>query len=259
MTALTEVKALETKEVSFNGQTLLGFIDESGNVYTNLKRVCENLDLRWNRQLSKIKENEVLCEGMHEMVIPSNSGIQRTIVYNVDYLPTWLLTIKPNKVKEEVKPMLIKYQKEAVKVLRDAFIKKEQTQQKQKQLPQNYLEALKHLVQAEETKLLLEAKIEQDKPKIETYNQIMTSNTALDFSAVAKMFNTGRNRLFKLCREKGYLRANNEPYQDYIDSGLFETIIVNKRTASDFNANFIKTLITPKGIEKIKILLQGDN
>lgn len=255
-TALTEVKALETKEVSFNGQTLLGFIDESGNVYTNLKRVCENLDLRWNRQLSKIKENEVLCEGMHEMVIPSNSGIQRTIVYNVDYLPTWLLTIKPNKVKEEVKPMLIKYQKEAVKVLRDAFINKVIVQQAP-QLPENYIQALEKLLSSEKEKLQLQAKIEQDKPKIETYNQIMTSNTALDFSAVAKMFNTGRNRLFKLCRDKGYLRVNNEPYQEYIDSGLFETIIVNKHTESDFNANFIKTLITPKGIEKITELLSN--
>lgn len=129
MTALTEVKALETKEVSFNGQTLLGFIDDSGNIFTSLKRICENLGLAWQSQLTKIKTHDILNRGITEIVTPTNSGYQKAIGYNVDFLPSWLLTIKPKKVKEEVRPLLEKYQLEAVKVLRDAFIKKEQTHQ----------------------------------------------------------------------------------------------------------------------------------
>ncbi len=129
MTALTEVKALETKEVSFNGQTLLGFIDDSGNIFTSLKRICENLGLAWQSQLTKIKTHDILNRGITEIVTPTNSGYQKAIGYNVDFLPSWLLTIKPKKVKEEVRSLLEKYQLEAVKVLRDAFIKKQEVKQ----------------------------------------------------------------------------------------------------------------------------------
>lgn len=254
---LTEVKALETKEVSFNGQTLLGFIDESGNVYTSLKKICENLGLDWSRQLKKIKEHSVLIKGMGEMSIPTNSGYQKAIGYNVDFLPSWLLTIKPKKVKEEVRPLLEKYQLEAVKVLRDAFINK--VVQQSPQLPENYIQALEKLLSSEKEKLQLQAKIEQDKPKVQAYDSFLSSTTALDFSTVSKALKMGRNKLFEFCRQKELLKYNNEPYQKYVDSGLFEVIIVNKYNDSDFNQNFSKTLITPKGQEKIRMLLQGDN
>lgn len=247
-----------TKEVQFNGQTLIGIINEdTGKIYTGFRKICENLGIDWSRQLKKIKSHEVLKEGVGIMSMTYNNRITDIVSYDIDYLPSWLLGIKPSKVKEEVKPMLIKYQLEAVKVLRDAFINKAIVQQAP-QLPENYIQALEKLLSSEKEKLQLQSKIEQDKPKVQAYYSFLSSTTALDFSTVSKALKMGRNKLFEFCRQKELLKYNNEPYQKYVDSGLFEVIIVNKYNDSDFNQNFSKTLITPKGQEKIRMLLQGD-
>lgn len=252
MTTLTTTN-YELKKVQFNNVSMIAIKTEDGKIFTSVKKICEDLGITTNGQVERIKRDEILKEGVRIIRVPSEGGNQDTLCLDIECLPFWLTGIQANRCKDEVKTQLVEFKKKAQKMLSDAFIQSQPNQTPQ--LPINYIEALEKLLSSEKEKLQLQAKIEQDKPKIETYNQIMTSNTALDFSAVAKMFNTGRNRLFKLCREKGYLRANNEPYQEYIDSGLFETIIVNKRTESDFNQNFIKPLITPKGIEKITELL----
>lgn len=201
---LTEVKALETKEVSFNGQTLLGFIDESGNVYTSLKKICENLGLDWSRQLKKIKEHSVLIKGMGEMSIPTNSGYQKAIGYNVDFLPSWLLTIKPKKVKEEVRPLLEKYQLEAVKVLRDAFIKKEVPQQEQKTLSlsemllvqaQLNVDLEKKLSQVNSQVSVLDQKVKQI---LEQKEEGLKKLDCIEYSETLPLFKTERTKVRQL-------------------------------------------------------------
>ena len=67
----------------------------------------------------------------------------------------------------------------------------------------------------------------------------------------------GRNKLFEWLRNNGYLmkNKNNEPYQRYIDSKIFEvveyTITINGKSEPK-----IKTLVTGKGqiylIKKLK-------
>lgn len=119
-----------TKEVQFNGQTLIGIINEdTGKIYTGFRKICENLGIDWSGQLKKVKSHIVLNEGVASISTVSNNRIMEIVAYDIDYLPTWLLAIKPSKIKEELRPMLITYQKEAVKVLRDTFIKKQEVKQ----------------------------------------------------------------------------------------------------------------------------------
>ena len=96
------------------------------------------------------------------------------------------------------------------------------------------------------------------KPKAEVYNQLMTSETALEMSEVAKVLDykgVGRNTLFEILRENQILRYNNEPYQKYVDNGYFR--VIQTKYEDKFGATNInmKTMVYQKGVRAIMRLL----
>lgn len=79
----------------------------------------------------------------------------------------------------------------------------------------------------EERKALAE-RIEQDKPKVQFAEQVSDTTDLIDIGAYSKLLKKngvkiGRNTLFEWLRNNGYLRPNNEPYQQYINQGYFKT------------------------------------
>ena len=72
-----------------------------------------------------------------------------------------------------------------------------------------------------------QAQLAEQQPKVEFADHVADSKTLLTVSAFAKIVQNediklGRNKLMAWLRERGYLRANNEPYQQYIKQGLFQ-------------------------------------
>lgn len=64
------------------------------------------------------------------------------------------------------------------------------------------------------------------KPKAEFADRVANADGLLSMSNFAKVIqdehiNMGRNKLFEWLRNQGYLRGNNEPYQQYVNQGLF--------------------------------------
>ena len=105
------------------------------------------------------------------------------------------------------------------------------------QVPKTYPEALRALAAAEEEKaqlkeekLVLEAKIESDKDKVEWAETCELSNDVVSFGDFAKILQKGdriqigRNRLFKLARDEKILDERNMPYQAYLDRGWFVVV-----------------------------------
>lgn len=122
-------------------------------------------------------------------------------------------------------------------------------------LPQNYKEALLALVGEVEKVELLEAKIQENAPKVALYDTAMNAKNNLTMMAVAKSLKIGRNKLFSLLREKKVLMENNMPYQSYLDRGYFE---VRQYTITHFTSgleNKVQTLVTPKGMAWIHTIL----
>lgn len=102
--------------------------------------------------------------------------------------------------------------------------------------------------------------IEEDRPYTEFAKHVTESSDSIDvgdFAKVVKKENIqlGRNRLFQWFREKGYLMANNSPYQRYVECGYFNVTEVTKNTAYGINV-YTKTLVTGKGqvyfVEKLR-------
>ena len=104
---------------------------------------------------------------------------------------------------------------------------------------------------------------EEVKDKVAFYDRLSGSENTLDFSQGAKLLNFknyGRNKLYVFCREIGFLRnrpgtpAHNEPYQRYMDQGLFE-LVPQAYTVNGKEHMGSKTVLTHKGLERIRKLL----
>lgn len=104
--------------------------------------------------------------------------------------------------------------------------------------------------------LQLETKIERDEPYTTFGKVVATSDASINIGAFAKLLYDkhgiiiGRNRLFGWLREKGYLikrgREKNQPKQQYMEQGLFETTVtLISRTAGDVQS--VTTFVTGKG------------
>jgi anti-repressor protein len=131
------------------------------------------------------------------------------------------------------------------------------------------IERAKAWIKEQEEKKLLEATLEKDKPYTEFAKSIATSSDTISIGDFSKLLqndgvNIGRNRLFKLLREQGFLikngRSKNIPRQEYIDRGYFE---VKESVAETVLGNITTTttLVTGSGqlflISKVKELLRA--
>lgn len=126
-------------------------------------------------------------------------------------------------------------------------------------LPQNYEEALEHLlIQVRENKkLIAENKVLQ--PKADFYDAVTQSEDTIDVGEVAKVLaikGYGRNNLFKFLREQNVLMHNNQPYQKYIDNGYFKQIETQwyDRKAEMTHIG-LKTVVYQKGLDFIRNLI----
>jgi len=79
--------------------------------------------------------------------------------------------------------------------------------------------------------------------KIHTYNDKKVVSAK---DLCSEDFSIGQNRLFEWFRENKYLNSSNEPYQNYVDMGLFEVVT---RSIGDGEGTFTTktTRVTGKG------------
>ena len=122
------IKPVEEKTIIFYDDELTAVQLEGGEIFVPVRRLCENLGLDWTAQRQRINRDEVLAEGLKGVVItttPSPSGRgggpQDMLCLPLDLIPGWLFGIQTGRVKEEIRPKLIRYQRECFRVLWDAF------------------------------------------------------------------------------------------------------------------------------------------
>lgn len=116
------------------------------------------------------------------------------------------------------------------------------------QVPQSFSEALRLAADLQE-------KIEQDKPKVETYDRFISGDNYQKVGEVAKILGYGRTTFFKMLRERKLLMKDNTPYQQYIDRGYF---VVKEKPIKmgEQVINKPQTYITAKGVDYLDKLLQ---
>lgn len=123
---------LETKEIPFYDDTLLGVRDEEGVIWLAVKRVCLGIGLsnkQADKQVANV-QNSLLFKGNHlKLEVVQNEGtrkVKREVVcLREKFVPMWLaqiaLTPKMKRENPETVSKLLKYQLEAADVLHKAF------------------------------------------------------------------------------------------------------------------------------------------
>jgi phage antirepressor YoqD-like protein len=106
---------------------------------------------------------------------------------------------------------------------------------------------------------VLKKKIIEDTPKVDFFDTVSDSKTAIEMSQVAKVIDMGygRNELFEYLRQNKVLMSNNMPYQKYIDLEYFRVIEQKYNKPDGSICVNTKTLVYQKGIDYIIRLIKG--
>ncbi|AYZ83029.1 phage antirepressor N-terminal domain-containing protein [Pseudomonas aeruginosa] len=105
--------------VPFHEHSLLT-LNEGGIVYVAMRSVCEQMGLQWEAQYKRLQRNTVLASTMSIMDMVASDGRMREVVsLPLDMLNGWLFGIDANRVKPELKEMVLRYQRECYRVLAD--------------------------------------------------------------------------------------------------------------------------------------------
>ena len=125
---------------------------------------------------------------------------------------------------------------------------------------ENPIERAKKWIEEETIREQQQKQLEEQKPLVEFANKVSNSSDCIKIRELAKLIkdegvDIGEKRLFKWLRDNNYLMKNNEPYQRYIEQGLFQYKEYTYTTPYEDKLSHI-TLVTGKGqiyfVEKFK-------
>lgn len=130
--------------------------------------------------------------------------------------------------------------------------------------PEFLIRLAQELQKEKEMRIAAENKIKADEPKVAFADRVADTSNVIDIGLLSKLakdehIDIGRNRLFAWLRENEYLQNSdshkNEPYQKYVNQGIFEVKEYTYSTPYGEKSN-TKTYVTGKGqiylIEKLR-------
>ena len=115
---------LEQKDVLFYDDEIVAVrVRKEGatQVYVPLRPIVETLGVDWSGQLRRLRNDPVLSHEVENVRIATAGGPQQMPCVPLDMLNGWLFGINANRVREDVRERLIRYQRECYRVLYDAF------------------------------------------------------------------------------------------------------------------------------------------
>lgn len=242
----------------FDGHELR-IIEKDNEIWFVAKDVCDILEIKNSRDaVSRLDDDE---KGV--VLTDTPGGRQKLQAVNEFGLYNLVLTSRKPEAKEfkrwithEVIPSIRKH---------GAYMTPE-TIEKALLNPDTIINLATRLKEEQQRRKQLEAKIERDEPYTTFGKVVANSNASISIGSFAKLLydehgiKIGRNRLFEWLRNNGYLiksgREKNQPKQQYVEQGLFETTVtLIKRPSGDIES--VTTMITGKGqVEIAKKLLK---
>lgn len=216
-------------------------IEQDGEPWFVAVDVCAALGLDNNRQaLTRIDDEEkgVISSdtlgGVQEMGIVSESGLYALVMSSrkpeAKGFQRW--------VRKEVLPAI---RKTGAYAMSDDMM-----------ILVGYTKAVQRIKALEEAAAI-------NAPKVEFFDAVADSKTALPMASVAKVLGIkgiGRNKLFEILRLRGVLQADNVPYQEHVDAGRFRVLeqkYTDQRTGEVRVAT--RTLVYQRGVDYIRKMI----
>jgi len=125
---MSDDKALipvEQKTVVFYDDNITAVQIADGMIYIPIRPICEQLGINWGGQRERIQRDAVLSQVVRSVRVTrsylNSNRDQNVLCLPLDYLNGWLFGINANRVKEESRDLIIRYQMECYRVLFEAF------------------------------------------------------------------------------------------------------------------------------------------
>lgn len=112
---------LEQKTVEFYGDDLTAVRASDGHIYVSIRHMTDALGLDRRGQVRRIQRQNILHEGYFMGDILSPKGRRKAGWLRVDLVPLFLTGVSTKSAKDEIRPKLERFQREAAKVLWEAF------------------------------------------------------------------------------------------------------------------------------------------
>ncbi|MCP4417445.1 MAG: hypothetical protein GY805_12545 [Chloroflexi bacterium] len=109
------------KTVLFYDDELMAVRLLDGDVYVAIVQMCNSLGIDAQAQRRRMERHNILAEGVGVANLATPGGQQDTYVLRVDLIPLWLSGVRVSAVKEEIRSKLTRFQREAARVLWQAF------------------------------------------------------------------------------------------------------------------------------------------
>ena len=109
------------KQIDFYGDKLDVVDMEDGKPGVAMRRLVENLGLDWGSQTRKLDDPIYMC--CHMTTHDTSGREQKMLVMPVKSIPAYLFSINSNKVREDLREKLVRYQLECVDVLYNYWAK----------------------------------------------------------------------------------------------------------------------------------------
>ena len=216
-------------------------IVKDGEPWFVAKDVCDILEISNGRDaVSRLDEDEkntvAITDGTPgnpNMTIISESGVYALVFTSrkeeAENFKRW--------VRKEVIPSIRKH---------GAYMTPE-TIEKVLLNPDTIIQLATALKEERQRRLMLE-------PKAMAFDTFMDGSNLQTMNDVAKCLGIGRNKLFEFLRKEKIMRANNTPYQEYIDRGYFE-VKEKPIQMGDSVINYAQTYVAARGVDYIRKLL----
>jgi hypothetical protein len=106
---------MQIQRVQACGEMVDVAVGNDGRVWVLVRRVCDVLGVDFSSQRQKLLTQGWAGEKMRLMSLPDATGTrtQQQAVIDVDALPMWLATIDEARVREDIRPTLVRFQREA--------------------------------------------------------------------------------------------------------------------------------------------------
>jgi hypothetical protein len=121
-----ELVPLQVRQIDFYGDEITAVVLEQNGrqgVSVPLRPICEYLGLSWSSQLQRLREDEVLSEALSSVLLSNTQARQRysVICIELEFLPGWLFTLNPKRVRPDLQDKIQKYRRDCYRVLWEAF------------------------------------------------------------------------------------------------------------------------------------------
>lgn len=125
MSEETALVPAEQRVIPFEGDEIIAVRMPNGEVYIPLRHICSMIGVDWGGQRRRVLGDPVLSDAVVTIdvtVTDEYRTVRRAMLcLPLDLLQGFLFGINPNRVRADLREPLIRYQREAYKVLNDAF------------------------------------------------------------------------------------------------------------------------------------------